>query len=81
MAKLDVEQIDLADLMMILRDRETELGGDLAGRSNMRDLLVAHLSCSMLEAEELVDTLIARGFAHLERDDEGREGWRIAMGT
>ena len=56
-------------------------GGEIAGRSKMRDLVAAHLGCSLLEAEELVDTLIARGFARLERDPEGRVGWRPMMGA
>jgi len=81
MAKLDVEQIDLAELLEVLRARETELAGALDGRSQMRDIVAEHLGCSMLEAEDLVDTLVARGFARLERDEEGREGWRLAMGA
>ncbi len=81
MAKLDVEQIDLAELLEVLRGRETELEGALDGRSQMRDIVAEHLGCSMLEAEDLVDTLVARGFAHLERDEEGREGWRLASGA
>jgi hypothetical protein len=75
---LDVEQVDLAELVAILRGRETELVGSLTGRSRMRDLVAQHLECSMLEAETLVDTLISQGFAHLEQDHEGREGWRLA---
>jgi hypothetical protein len=75
---LDVEQVDLAELTEVLREREPELGGSLDGRSRMRDIVAAHLDCSMLEAETVVDTLIAQGFAHLEQDPEGREGWRLA---
>jgi hypothetical protein len=81
MAKLEVEQIDLVELLDVLLLHQAELGGDLAGRSKMRDVVAAHLGCSLLEAEELVDTLIARGFAGLVHDDEGREGWRLRMGT
>lgn len=77
MAKLDVEQIDLADLAAVLRPHEPELAGSLDGRSRMRDIVALHLECSMLEAEELVDTLVSQGFAHLEHDPEGREGWRL----
>jgi hypothetical protein len=81
MSTLDVEQVDLAELLTLLRAHDTELAGDLAGRSKMRDLVAAHLCCSLLEAEVLVDTLIARGFARLVRDEEGREGWRPASGV
>jgi hypothetical protein len=75
---LDVEQVDLAELVEMLRGHEVELVGSLTGRSRMRDLVAQRLDCSMLEAETLVDTLIAQGFAHLEHDPEGREGWRLA---
>jgi len=77
MATLDIEHVDLADLLEVLRTRATELEGEVTGRSQMRDVVAAHLGCSMLEAEELVDTLIARGFARVVRDPEGRVGWRL----
>jgi hypothetical protein len=79
--RLDVEQIDLAELLDVLRRQENDFEDSLAGRSLMRDIVAAHLGCSMLEAENLVDTLISRGFAHLERDSEGQERWRLSMGT
>ena len=75
---LDVEHVDLAELVAVLHGREAELVGSLSGRSRMRDLVAEHLACSMLEAETLVDTLISQGFVHLEQDNEGREGWRLA---
>jgi hypothetical protein len=78
MPKLDVEEVDLAELLHVLRARKQELGGVLDGRSRMRDLVAGHLGCSLLEAEELVDTLIARGFAHVVHDPEGRDGWRLS---
>lgn len=81
MTTLDVEQVDLAELLSLLRAHHTELAGELTGRSKMRDLVAGHLGCSLLEAEVLVDTLIARGFARLVRDPEGRVGWRPATGT
>jgi hypothetical protein len=75
---LDVEQVDLAELRDVLCPHEAELSGSDFGRSRMRDIVVGHLGCSMLEAENLVETLIARGFAQLQRDPEGREGWRLS---
>jgi hypothetical protein len=77
MAKLDVEQVDLAELASVLRPHEAELVGAITGRSQMRDIVASYLECSLLEAEELVDTLVARGFARMKRDREGREGWRL----
>jgi hypothetical protein len=36
--------------------------GSLAGRTAFRDAVVEVLRCSELEAELIVDTLVARGF-------------------
>lgn len=72
-----LEELDLLELRDLLRGHQDELGGDLDGLTRMRDLVAEHLGCSMLQAEELVDTLVARGFARLERDPEGRDGWLL----
>jgi hypothetical protein len=78
MAKLDIEAVDLEDLVDVVRDTtEAPLAGAIVGRSLLRDIVADHLECSMLEAEELVDTMVSRGIARLERDDEGREVWRL----
>lgn len=78
MPELDLEQVDLAELRDLLLGHEPELAGDLDGLTQMRDLVAAHLECSLLQAEELVETLVAQGYAQLQRDPEGREGWRIS---
>ena len=78
MAKLDVEAVDLGVLVDVVHEStEAPLAGALVGRSQLRDIVADHLECSMLEAEELVDTMVSRGFARLERDDEGREVWHL----
>ncbi|MDB4935508.1 MAG: hypothetical protein JWP87_2480 [Labilithrix sp.] len=76
---LDVEQVDLAELCSVLRGHESELQGELEGRAVMRDIVAERLGCSMLEAENLVDTLVLRGYARLEHDPERGEGWVLAM--
>jgi hypothetical protein len=61
---LDVEAIDLATLTVQLAQR-VEAGarvGPIAGRTAFRDEVVALLHCSALEAEQVVDTLVARSF-------------------
>jgi hypothetical protein len=58
-----------------MRRCEAPLVGPPTGRSQLRDIVAEHLRCSLLEAEELVDTMVARGLARLEPDDEGREVW------
>jgi len=82
MAKLDVEAIDLDKLIGVVREKaDAPVTGAIVGRSVLRDIVADHLGCSMLEAEELVDTMVSRGFARLERDDEGREVWRLGRGN
>lgn len=78
--QLDVEEVDLAKLAEVVKQRcegPLPLFGTITGRSIVRDIVASHLGCSLLEAEQLVDTMIARGYARLERDDEDRELWRI----
>jgi hypothetical protein len=80
MAKLDVEAIDLGQLVDLVHDvTEAPLAGEVVGRSLLRDIVADHLECSLLEAEELVDTMVAQGYARLERDQEGREVWRLRV--
>ena len=79
--QLDVEEVDLEELAETVRRRsEGALVGSISGRSTMRDIVAMHLGCSLLEAEQLVDTMISRGYAELVRDEDGRQFWRIAKG-
>lgn len=78
MATLDVEAIDLSAVAGTLRMRLSEAIPDaLEGRTLMRDVVAEHLGASLLEAEEIVDTLVARGFVRLSRDVEGRDVWHF----
>jgi hypothetical protein len=64
MSSLNVEDVDLAVLSRQLAQR-VEGGarnGALAGRTAFRDATVDVLHCSALEAEQIVDTLVARNF-------------------
>ena len=58
------EDIDLAqlagELERIFADRAPT--GYLSGRTALRDALVVRLGCSLLEAEQLVDTMVSHGF-------------------
>ena len=78
--ELELEQIDLATVTRQLRRRCGEVVvGFVEGRTVLRDALVDQLDCSQLEAEDLVETLIARGFVVRERSEEepGVSQWRI----
>jgi hypothetical protein len=56
--------------------------GYLPGRTQMRDAVVRMLGCSQLRAEEIVDTMIARGMLTYEGSASGNVDdlmpWRIA---
>jgi hypothetical protein len=79
MATFDIEQVDLAALVAMMRSRfESPPAGAVVGRTQMRDAIAEHLGCSLLQAEQLVDTMIARGLVRLERDGGGREFWRLS---
>ena len=81
--RVAVEDVDLKELAATLRARFAGAGpvGYLDGRTVLRDAVVEELECSELEAEEMVDTLVAGGFARYDGDptaagDEGR-GWSL----
>lgn len=77
MSTLHIERVDLATLVEVIRARgEAAFVGAVVGRTNMRDDVAAHLGCSLLETEQLVDTMVARGLVRLERQPDGREVWR-----
>jgi hypothetical protein len=82
---LQVEAIDLAAIAAAL---ESVFSGGpptgyVQGRTAIRDAVVAHLDCSELEAEMLVDTMVSRGFLRFEGDPEGpptvNDAWRIVV--
>jgi hypothetical protein len=78
-----LEDLDLAELTRSLRHRlaGSPPVGYLVGRTAMRDAVTDELHCSELVAEEIVDTLVARGFVRYQGDpteaiDEPR-GWAL----
>jgi hypothetical protein len=81
--RLSIEDVDLAELTALIRARFAGAApvGYLVGRTALRDAVAEQLECSTLEAEEIVDTLVARGFLRYEGDpsaalDDGR-GWSL----
>lgn len=78
MASLDVEEVDLATLVDLVRARVgDEVDGAVLGRTRMRDAAQDALDCSMVEAERIVDTIVLRGLVHLERDPLGNAKWKL----
>jgi hypothetical protein len=78
----DPTDVDLLDLSRWLeRSSGNTLVGasELEGKTLLRDQVVSRLNCSQLEAEQIVDTLCARGFVHFRRSAELPAGgeWRL----
>lgn len=67
---IDVEEIDLANLARrLLAAVGSPVEGYVVGRTLMRDAVASILGCSLLQAENLVETLISRGLI-VRRDGE-----------
>ena len=78
MEHFDPESVDLEELARKLRERCGHSIEDVVvGRTLLRDEVVRSLDCSMLEAEQLVDTMIDRGFVRQGELGDGREGLLI----
>ncbi len=84
---MNLEDVDLRLLATRLRERANreEPEGYLQGKSTMRDLVESLLGCSALEAEDLVDTLEARGYLRFEGNPaeraEAAAYWQIDPGA
>lgn len=69
---LDVESIDLLELSVWLERQPAlpaGLGGYLEGKTRLREAVRDKLGCSELEAEQVTDTLVARGFVTFRGSD------------
>jgi hypothetical protein len=78
------DQIDLVTVARHLAAifQQIPIEGYVVGRTRLRDATAEHLGCSLLQAEQLVDTLITRGLIQFEREQgPGDPGsWRIRTG-
>lgn len=82
-----IESVDLAELATMLR--RTFAGsppaGYIRGRTDMRDAVAAHLGSSEATAENIVETMIGRGFLRFSGDptSPGSETflWEIAVAS
>jgi hypothetical protein len=76
---LDPEAIDLATLAGALRRVcGPSVTGAVMGRTRLRDEVARHLECSQMMSEDLVDTMIARGFIRQQVHPDGWVYWSIA---
>lgn len=79
---MDPKAVDLAALAERLRERVSTfpISGYLIGKTWLRDAVASDLDCSLLEAERMVDTLVARGFLEYTGDPSEAASagdWRI----
>lgn len=78
MEPFDPETIDLAELARSLRNAVgPTVEGIVVGRTLLRDEVIRLLECSLLEAEQLVDTMIGRGIIRQGELSDGRDGFHI----
>lgn len=78
MEHFDPETIDLAELTSQLRSTcGPTIEGTVVGRTVLRDEVSRLLGCSLLEAEQMVDTMIGRGFIREGELGDGRDGFHI----
>jgi hypothetical protein len=87
MDMVDPEDIDLLELRRQLAEHFGRGGppGYIHGKGALRAAVVAILSCSELEAEQLVDTLETRGLIRYEGDrrheiDDLEHYWLLTTG-
>lgn len=78
MTQFAPESVDLSELSRSLRSSLGEVVvGEVVGRTVLRDEVIARYSCSMLEAERVVDTLIALGWVVRDQSLDGQTRWRF----
>jgi hypothetical protein len=79
---LDIDSLDLRAIAEFLA-RATggvAVAGAVVGLTRLRDLLVDHLSCSMLEAERVLDTMIGLSLLVMRKDPRGGPPlWHVVL--
>jgi hypothetical protein len=76
--RFNPEAVDLAALARVLEEACGEAPvGAVMGRTRLRDGVVQHLGCSQLEGEQIVDTMVGRGFLAQEHLENGLVVWHI----
>lgn len=78
MKRFAPDSVDLARLARHLNESfHSAPVGAIVGRTQLRDEVARDLKCSLLEAEQIVDTMVARGFLSERRDPDGMVHWTI----
>jgi hypothetical protein len=76
---LELESVDLAKVAQHLMSAcGGSVEGAVVGRTRLRDEVVGYLQCSQLEGEQVLDTMINRGFVVKRSEPDGCVHWDIA---
>lgn len=67
---------DLASYLQTVFGSQPPVGA-IVGRTQMRDAVAEHLGCSQLEAEELVDSMVAQSVLVFEGEPGEPGVWHI----
>jgi len=79
MQRFNPEAVDLAKLADRLRDAlEPPVVGAIVGRTRIRDGVMLLLRCSQLEGEQIVDTMVTRGFLVRTEGPDGLVHWTVS---
>lgn len=67
---IDPEKVDLGQLKALFAKRvpAAKREGYVVGRTNLRDCVVTELNCSVAMAEQLIETMVLRGFIRFSGD-------------
>lgn len=76
---MDIADADLEAVLTHFhaRFRDAPPEGAVVGRTALRDAVAQVLGCSLLEAEQIVDTLVARGDIQLVRSPDRLPVWEV----
>ncbi len=79
MTYTSLTQVDLRDLALHLQRAfgSSEPVGAVVGRTQLRDAVVIKLECSQLQAEELVDSMVAEDLLIFEGEPGEPGVWHI----
>ena len=76
---MDITAVDLGTVLTQLRSRfrDAPAQGAILGRTALRDEVAAFLGCSLLEAEQIVDSLVVRGSVRLVQPPDELAVWDL----
>lgn len=76
---MDIADVDYRAVQKHLRSqfRDAPPEGAIMGRTALRDAVAAFVGCSLLQAEQIVDTLVVRNSVVLVRSPDSPDFWQV----